>query len=444
MPVKKQFNYLLSLISLTITYLALELILPFLLNHVPLTMYNALQNEIRALGQSSKNSVIPKDYIALVGDSYAQGLGDWLKNNIKNSRYKGTNPDYYSGHVIYNQTGIDVITYGMGGAGSIKGLVTAPIIPHTYINSLWPYTLDQPKQIIIYFYEGNDFTDNSLYYTNRFLFKGHDESYYFKGYNAASFYDSKYFDQYLQKEALERYPSYNNQSPLRHLIFTSLMQVGWNNLQKETTRAIKRFKSLFYFNEKDSMVSFKPGSIQILKISLNKSSKPNSSPKNIAIINGEKITLPAYLQGPPVTLSPEQIKRSLYIFERSLLFMARFFSKSKISIIYIPGPASIYSMVGPNISFEAGEGRLASKETISNVSQEGCAKIHRIAKKHGFKFLDTRPYLQEHAKRKILHGPEDHQHLNRAGQTLLAELIIQHILGNQQSKKINPCIKQTY
>lgn len=443
MPFNKNFKYLLSLISLAITYLGLELITPYFLNHVPLTMYNALQNEIRALGQSSKASVIPRDYIALVGDSYAQGLGDWLQKNIKSSRYKGTNPDYYSGHIIYNQTGIDVITYGMGGAGSVKGLVTAPIIPHIYINSLWPYTLDQPKQIIIYFYEGNDFTDNSLYYTNRFLFKGYDESYYFKGYDAASFYDPNYFDQYLQKEALERYPSYNNQSPLRHLIFIGLMQVGWNNLQKEIGRAIKRFKNLFYFKKKISMVSFKPEPIKTHKVSLNKSSKPYSSPKNIAIINEEEVTLPAYLQGPPVTLSIVQIEKAVYIFERSLLFMAKFFSQSKISIIYIPGPASIYSMVGPNISYEAGGGRITSKERVSNVSQKGCTKIYEIAKKHGFKFLDTRPYLREHAKRKILHGPKDHQHLNREGQTLLAGLIVKNIINNKNTPKINACIKQT-
>ena len=184
----------------------MELIIPHVLNYVPLTMYNALQTEIRVLGQSSKHSVIPNDYIALVGDSYAQGQGDWLKKHLKNSRYKGTNPDYHSGHIIYRiKRELDVITYGMGGAGSVKGLVTAPIIPHIYINRLWPYTLDQPKQIIVYFYEGNDFTDNSLYYTNRFLFKGYDENYFFKGYDPSLFYDPLYFDRYLQLEALERY-----------------------------------------------------------------------------------------------------------------------------------------------------------------------------------------------------------------------------------------------
>ncbi|SVD74665.1 uncharacterized protein METZ01_LOCUS427519, partial [marine metagenome] len=190
----KLINLALAFGSLVVVYLSLELIFPHILNHVPLTMYNAIHTENRVLGQSSKSSVVPKDYIALMGDSYAEGDGDWLKNNLKNNRYKGTNPDYHSGHVIYRQTGTDVITYGRGGATSVNGLVTAPIISHLYINSLWPYTLDQPKRILIYFYEGNDFIGNSIYYTNRFLFKGYDENYFFKGYDANLFYDLQYFD----------------------------------------------------------------------------------------------------------------------------------------------------------------------------------------------------------------------------------------------------------
>ncbi|HAX45549.1 MAG TPA: hypothetical protein DCX78_01810 [Nitrospina sp.] len=89
---QKFFNFALALGSLSLTYLALELIVPHILNHVPLTMYNALQTKNRLLGQSSKSSVIPQNYIALMGDSYAQGQGDWLKETIKNSRYIRNKP----------------------------------------------------------------------------------------------------------------------------------------------------------------------------------------------------------------------------------------------------------------------------------------------------------------------------------------------------------------
>jgi len=437
--IKKPTYLLLSLGSLAITYLALELIFPQLINYVPLTMYNALKTEIRVLGQSSKSSAVPNDYIALMGDSYAQGQGSWLIKTIKNSRYKGTNPDYHSGHAIYRKTGMDVITYGMGGAGSVKGMVTAPIISHLYINSLWPYTLSDPKRILIYFYEGNDFTDNSLYYTNRFLFKGYDESYFFKGYDPNLFYNTLYFDQYLQKEALERYHSYKNNSSFRHLIFTSFLSAGWKNLKKEIKRGTKKFINWFNSNEKKFEASFQGKYFSILNISLNTALKPNSSPKNMAIINGKNVLLPAYLQGPPVTLNAEQMKRSVYIFERSLLFIARFFSKSKISIIYIPGPANIYSIVGPMVSYELAGGGIASKERISKVSQEGCKKIYEIAKSNGFQFLDTRSYFREYAKTNLLHGPEDYQHLNRSGQILLANVIIKHILNNPANQGINTC-----
>ena len=119
--------------------------------------------------------------------------------------------------------------------------------------------------------------------------------------------------------------------------------------------------------------------------------------------------------------------------------MARFFSHSIISVIYIPGPASIYSMVDANITYEAGEGKIDSKEVIYKASQKGCKKIYEIAKNNGFRFLDSRPYFREFAKTSILHGPEDYQHLNRTGQTFLAELIIKHILNNASDQESKAC-----
>ena len=432
MSFKQKFiNLTLAFGSLCLTYLTLELIVPHILNHVPLTMYNALENKIRVLGQSSKSSVIPKNYIALVGDSYAQGQGDWLKKMIRSNRYRGTNPDYHSGHIIYRRTGTDVITYGMGGAGSIKGLITAPIISHLYINSLWPYTLDQPKRILIYFYEGNDFIDNAPYP-------------FIESLNASvgeALYDTQHFDELLQKGALERYPQYKDDSPFRHFIFAGFLGTGWENLKKEITRGKRKLKRWIKSMKREQVyqTSFRSKPLPILRVSLNSPSKPGSSQQNIAVINGENVTLPAYLQGPPVTLQPEQMKRGLYIFERCLLFMARFFTQSEISIIYIPGPASVYSMVGPNITYEDGKGKEAPKETITKASQEGCRSIKEVAQRNGFQFLDTRPYFRELAKTKILHGPEDHQHLNRDGQTLLAEVIIKHILSDSLDQKNNAC-----
>ena len=122
--------------------------------------------------------------------------------------------------------------------------------------------------------------------------------------------------------------------------------------------------------------------------------------------------------------------------------MARFFSHSKISIIYIPGPASTYSMASPNISFEAGEGQIREKVIISKASQKGCEIIHEVAVRNGLRFLDTRPYLRNLAKIKVLHGPEDYKHLNRSGQTLLADIIIKNILIDPPKENSKACEEQ--
>lgn len=103
---------ILIVISTALTYLLLELFLfRYFLPILPLNTHVYLHEGIRALAQSSKRSTIPKDYIALVGDSYAQGFGDWFLNSNKNS-----NSDFHSAHIIHKRTGNDVLSFATGGS----------------------------------------------------------------------------------------------------------------------------------------------------------------------------------------------------------------------------------------------------------------------------------------------------------------------------------------
>ena len=127
----------------------LEVFFPKILNKLPLKLHGIIDPGLVALVQSSKNSVIPKNYIALAGDSNAVGLGDWLNELKKNSRLE--NPSYHSAHFIHQKTGQDVISFGAGGAGSLRGLVSEPINQFLHINSKWAFSLEQPKHILVYF-----------------------------------------------------------------------------------------------------------------------------------------------------------------------------------------------------------------------------------------------------------------------------------------------------
>src|SRR4051812_47075987 len=69
----------LVLVAVAVTYLILEAVFfRLMLPHLPLQYRVYLPDRADFLLQISKSQYIPKNYIALVGDSYAQGMGDWL------------------------------------------------------------------------------------------------------------------------------------------------------------------------------------------------------------------------------------------------------------------------------------------------------------------------------------------------------------------------------
>ena len=71
------------ILSATFFYILLELLFPTIIMYLPLRLQPYLPHTIRPLAQSSKTNTIPKDYIMIIGDSYAQGAGDWYIDNNK-------------------------------------------------------------------------------------------------------------------------------------------------------------------------------------------------------------------------------------------------------------------------------------------------------------------------------------------------------------------------
>ena len=64
----------------------------------PLKLHSILGRGVDIFGQTSKNSVIPKDYLAIIGDSYALGLGDWKREQVKRSFI--SSPPFQSTHIL--------------------------------------------------------------------------------------------------------------------------------------------------------------------------------------------------------------------------------------------------------------------------------------------------------------------------------------------------------
>ena len=140
------------------TFITLEFFIEnFLITQTPIKFQFALPRGLAVLAQSSKSKRIPDNYIAIVGDSYAQGKGDWLLSIDTNS-----NDAFNSAHALQNLTKHDVINYGKSGASNIRGWVREPIARSQFIHKHIDKSLKHPKIILAYFYAGNDLQENIL------------------------------------------------------------------------------------------------------------------------------------------------------------------------------------------------------------------------------------------------------------------------------------------
>src|SRR5262245_48730976 len=138
--------------SVLLTYLVCEVTFShFGLRYLPLRLHQYVPLQIRIFAQSSKASVVPHHLILLLGDSNAQGAGDWLREANPNR-----NSPFASAHVINSLSGKDVVSLGIGGVGSVQGMVDFPKLAYYYSERAWYLRLPTPEIAVVYFYEGND------------------------------------------------------------------------------------------------------------------------------------------------------------------------------------------------------------------------------------------------------------------------------------------------
>jgi hypothetical protein len=114
------------------------------LRYIPLRLQGELPEEIRVFAQSSKTGVLPRNPVLLLGDSYAQGFGDWLLEANDNR-----NGPFHSGHVIQAQTGRDVVTLGVSGAGSAEGMAAVPAAAYAHSDQAWYLRLPKPSVAVV-------------------------------------------------------------------------------------------------------------------------------------------------------------------------------------------------------------------------------------------------------------------------------------------------------
>lgn len=397
--------------SLIFTYLALELVVfRFFIQWLPLRTYALLDPAIRIFAQSSKKETIPKDYIVLLGDSYAIGLGDWfLKVN------KNINPDFHSAHLIYNRTGIDVINFGHSGADSMRTLVSYPRPNFNYHKKSLLYNLEEPKYIIVYFHEGSDIYDNIREIRTR----------YKPNYDINKVYDPVYFRKFLEKEVVPNHELYYD---TKHFVF-------WDNLfvAKYIKALVLNFKDVMriertfwplgghgpWFNDP----TYKPEKWH------ERWSQALPLGKYHQGFMGQKVVgLPDHLLPPPLEVTEEEVKLGAYVFEQSMLYLREHFPDSKIGIVYIPSSMTCYRMLSSKVFiqpyFRPAKKYFYPIDVVIHRSRLTFDLIETISKKYNISFLDLRPYVWNVTEHEYIHGPVDWLHFNKKGYTILAEAVV--------------------
>ena len=353
----------LVLLSILLAYGLLEVGMHLTVTRWPAWMFNSQCRELRTLGQTSKNGVLPRSpYIAILGDSYGSGQGDWFAENGYN-----LNSRYQAAHVLQDLTGTDVISLSRAGAGNYDGPAIFAINTFKLLQRLG-FALPAPAAVVVYFYEGNDMSDN-LRMRDR---------YYTPTYDSSGIFDDKSFE-----------------------VFAS-------DIDKRFCQGGFRLPQDYFFA--GNLLS---RTIEGMIYSATKSAKPLPSGQSYsAIIDGRSIPLPDNIaEDDLVHMTPESKAVGVRFLERSLSRVARFWPQARRYVVYIPAALATYQVAEP-------EG-----EAIRMASADMELRVQQAAAQNGFEYLSAVPVLREKAAKTILHGPKDWHHLNRQGYTALGAFL---------------------
>ena len=391
-------NILLFIFSLTLVLLIGEWLFPKYLNKLPFRLYGGVKNELRILAQYSKHSVLPENYIAIVGDSNSVGVGDLYKNLTKNS--KNWYPDYSPAHFINKAVGVDVVSFGLAGAGSFQGIWSEPVNQFKYINSLG-FDLKPPKTVLVLFYEGNDIGNNLQLV--RESYKGSEaiqELNHFKKFNS-------WLNLQFENSFKENYNGFFGNLIFTNFIFKSIKNIFLENLNKK---------------EKFDRIIFP------------------ATPFSQATMNGETVPLPVHLMAPPlfgVTFldkkhgyNDDSLRIGYYIFERAIEKIKKFFSNSEIKVVYLPSTLASYELISSTVSFRGnmGDFGIVATKKLNQRHLEVCQKIMKITQGLEVGFFDSTKYLLDASSKTYIHGPIDWDHLNESGYRALSHGISQFVL----------------
>ena len=376
--------------SLAVTYLAIQFVFfRFLLADLPPNVRPYLSDRARVFAQTSAAHEIPHDYVALLGDSYGEGVGDWmLAAGGEKKRPFG------SADVIHTQTGRDIVSFARAGASSADAMVLR--VAHALRGGdcyAFP-PVEEPKRFVVYFYEGNDLDDNNTLIERAGLPRGPRLA-------AAT---DVFFDHDYGVES--RWQCYNHLAEMVERMARFVIR--------------EKLRRPIYIDLPES--------------------------RNRILVAGTPTATPE-LQVPSMALDDGAMADGITVFDRALAWLRRNFPAAPATVVYIPSPAAIYrhavaEVVGRDIydldtARKLGravllDGRAFPVSQVYARSQRICEGIRAASLKNGAGFVDARPELRAAGARQAVHGPHDWRHVNETGYRIIGGLVAKHIDGRPE------------
>lgn len=400
------------LLILAVSYTAMELtVLHWLPRVFPVaSVMGYLDQDMRVLEQYSKNSVTPENYIAILGDSYAFGLGDWLLGN-----HSQVEPIYNATHLLHNSTGRDVVSFGMPASSNIRGYIEEPFSQLAFINALGRNSIHAPETALLYFYEGNDVTDNWEEFTVR---------YQGAGYARDKLNQQENFTLFIDEEILSK----------------NKAMVRTKNISLADKLLFGRFAISLL--EGESLKFYKDMKFKLENKVPHRMFKPIPRNHNTVFVAGENVFIPDQLQVPPITLHPDEISVSMTVLDQTLRYMKRMWPNTTFGMIYIPAVGTVYNVTSDTVNiyiYDKDRGENYPTSLLLPASDAACQHVQDIAKSNGIYFLDSRSAFREAAHQKLLHGPVDWFHFNETGYRVLATELEQLLAHLSSGDSTLPC-----
>jgi len=364
---------MLAATSIACAYLLCEfLFFRLYLPYASLNIRTHLPDTAGVLVQNSKSEFVPHNYIAILGDSIAEGVGDWLLQ----ANGDRTKP-FHSADVIRRITGRDVVSFGRVGASSAQALVSRPATIFAGTDCYFFPRIEAPQEMVVYFSEATDIRDN-----NHFL-----------------------------SRVIRKYGNTSDDSIDQVLLNEFASVSRWKCRAYLTDTIWRMTKFLFQHHLQGMSVEAAPGHETAL------------------IVAGEHVPAPR-LHGPELVYSDDQVLDAMRVFERSLAWLKSRFPEVPITVVYVPSPASIYTFAAEAIVIGVGQSTItASPAQVAVRSDLICDLLRTATLAHGAAYLDARPALRKAAKTRLLHGPIDWGHFNKAGYHIPAEVVVRQITG---------------